>query len=133
MTRETIRSNVEGQVSRAFDCRTMLKNELRARKSRNPSYSLRSFARDLTLSPSFLSRILSDSKKLTFERAVVIAHLLNWSPSKRAAFIMMVIAETVPTKKLIAGISDRDKDHLDSFLSQTISGIVKQANALLTL
>jgi uncharacterized protein (TIGR02147 family) len=65
----------------------LLKNSYLARAGRNPSYSLRAFARDLQLSPSHLSRILNCKKKLSLRRAIEIANLLDFSPETKREFL----------------------------------------------
>lgn len=56
-----------------------LKDELVVRSSSNPSYSLRAFARDLKLSPSFLSEVLKGKRRLSHESLNFISEKLGWS------------------------------------------------------
>ena len=42
----------------------LIQTELKRRKTANKAYSLRSFARDLGLSPSYLSSILNKKKNI---------------------------------------------------------------------
>ena len=44
-----------------------LREELQRRKERNPAYSLRAFARTLSMDPSDLSKFLSGRKQLTLK------------------------------------------------------------------
>ena len=46
-----------------------LEEELQKRIQKNPSYSMRSFAQSLQLSPSFLSHMLSGKRALSLEKA----------------------------------------------------------------
>ena len=51
----------------APDFNHFLKNEFELRKSKNSRYSLRAFARDLDLEPSYLSKILRGERKLSLK------------------------------------------------------------------
>ncbi|HXH75222.1 MAG TPA: hypothetical protein VNJ08_09675 [Bacteriovoracaceae bacterium] len=59
------------------DYQAVMLNELSYRKSSNPAYSLRSFARDLGLSPSRLSEILTRKGDLSPEKAGPVAIMLG--------------------------------------------------------
>lgn len=50
-----------------------LKYEFDRRQKRNPMYSLRAYARDLDLSPSHLSKVLSNKSGLSTYRAMIVA------------------------------------------------------------
>lgn len=50
-----------------LDYRQVLKSEFEHRQKRNPSYSLRSYARDLSLSPSRLSEVLNGKGDLSHQ------------------------------------------------------------------
>ena len=66
--------------------RDLLKSEFNHRQSKNKNYSLRSFARDLTLDPGHLSMVMSQKKNLSLNRAMLIAKKLFDNPSKSQAF-----------------------------------------------
>lgn len=51
--------------TRSHDFKTYLQEELILRCKKNPAYSLRSFAKNLDLSPSFLSKILNGQRRIT--------------------------------------------------------------------
>jgi uncharacterized protein (TIGR02147 family) len=51
--------------NRSLDFKTFLQEELILRRQRNSSYSLRSFAKNLKVSPSFLSKILNGQRRIT--------------------------------------------------------------------
>ncbi|MGZ3748755.1 MAG: hypothetical protein ACXVCD_15580, partial [Pseudobdellovibrionaceae bacterium] len=53
----------------AMSYQTILKNELKYRLQRNPSYSLRAFAKALEMSAPHLSDILSGKKGLSLSSA----------------------------------------------------------------
>lgn len=61
-------------VENIFDSyQAALKYEFEQRQKRNPMYSLRAYARDLDLSPSHLSKVLSNKSGLSTHRAMVVA------------------------------------------------------------
>jgi transcriptional regulator with XRE-family HTH domain len=62
-------------------CRDYLAQELLRRKERNPSYSLRSFARDLRLSPSCVSEILNNKRSPSPKNVRKIAEKLALDPA----------------------------------------------------
>ena len=73
--------------------RNFLISELETRKRRNPSYSLRAFARDLEVPASRLSEVINGKVGLSEERAVKIAERLGFSASDRELFVNLVLSE----------------------------------------
>jgi uncharacterized protein (TIGR02147 family) len=67
-----------------------LKNEFEARKKANLSYSLRSFARDLDLSPSRLCEVLSSKSGLSEKTAQKVASKIKLSSSETKLFVELV-------------------------------------------
>lgn len=65
-----------------MDGRTLLLNELTVRKSRNAAYSLRAFARDLSVSPAALSQYLSRKRELSNKNTALIIERLRLSPAE---------------------------------------------------
>lgn len=61
----------------APDFRIYLEREFLSRMERNTRYSLRSFARDLDIEPSFLSKLIRGKQKLTSNTLVRLAEKLN--------------------------------------------------------
>jgi len=61
------------------DPRVYLREELELRKRRRPHYSMRAFARDLEMSPSFLCEFLAGRQGLSRERVSWIARRLDFS------------------------------------------------------
>lgn len=51
--------------TRSHDFKTYLQEELILRCKKNPAYSLRSFAKNLDVSPSFLSKLLNGQRRVT--------------------------------------------------------------------
>ena len=75
------------------DYREILRNELSQRIKHNPSYSIRAFARDLSLSPSQVSHILNGRKGLSPKTAVQIGKTLGWSDSEIEYFASLVSSQ----------------------------------------
>lgn len=67
-----------------MDC---LQKELMERQRRNLRYSLRSFARDLEVSPSWLSDVLHGKKGLSEKRSQSICRKLKYSRTKTKLFV----------------------------------------------
>lgn len=55
---------------------------------------MRSFARDIDLSPAFLTRVLAGTRRIGVSRADAMAHKLSWETPKRWAFLAMVRLES---------------------------------------
>src|SRR5262245_37974939 len=68
-----------------------LKAQLLGRISRNPSYSVRAFARDLRISHSYLSQLLNERRRLSFRQAVQISDALNLSKEEKERFIQSLL------------------------------------------
>jgi uncharacterized protein (TIGR02147 family) len=73
--------------------RDFLREELLSRMRRNRAYSARALARDIGVSPGYLSQILGGKKSLNEARAHRIAESLAWAPSRRRAFTVLVRSE----------------------------------------
>ncbi|WP_413578033.1 DUF4423 domain-containing protein [Bdellovibrio sp. HCB290] len=78
--------------------RSILIEELRKRQRKNPSYSLRAYARDIGLSVSRLSEVLNSKAGLSDARAAVIADRLHFKGKDKAYFIDLVQAEHARSK-----------------------------------
>jgi uncharacterized protein (TIGR02147 family) len=87
-------------MTTSFSYRKMMDDEWAARKCRNPAYSMRSYARDLKVSVSFLSRLLSGNKSLSTDRANDLARNLGWETNKRLAFVTLVRLESAKSQVL---------------------------------
>ncbi|MCB0417012.1 MAG: TIGR02147 family protein [Bdellovibrionales bacterium] len=64
-----------------------LREEYIRRRERNPSYSLRAFARSLGLSPGPLSEILAKKRELSLKLALRIAQRIAMNPEQLEAFV----------------------------------------------
>lgn len=73
--------------------RDVLSAELEARRARNPRYSLRAYARDLKLSPSRLSEVISGRHRLSGASAAKVVDGLRLTAAERALFVALVDAE----------------------------------------
>ena len=77
-------------LSAAKDYRSILKEELEIRCSRNAHYSLRAFSRDIGLSPSLLSGVLNARHGLSRQAAENISKRLGFSISESLYFCDLV-------------------------------------------
>ena len=78
------------RLSSHNDYRQYLREEFEARCGRNPYYSLRSYARDLALSPSRLCEVMKGRYGLSRKAAELIAGKLSLSPSEQSRFCDLV-------------------------------------------
>jgi uncharacterized protein (TIGR02147 family) len=85
---------------------SFLTREFSRRKQRNPSYSLRSFARDLGIASSKLSQILKGSCGLSGKRAEEIAQCLGLS--KRDTELFILCAESQHSRSRSGKIQARE-------------------------
>ncbi len=70
--------------------RNWLEAEFRRRKERNPRFSMRTFARQIGISPGRLSEILSGKRELTLNVVKKICSNLTLSPSESKALMVSV-------------------------------------------
>jgi uncharacterized protein (TIGR02147 family) len=73
--------------------RNLLQREFDLIKSKNKSFSLRSFAKKLDLSATHISLVLLGKKNLSISSSEKIAQKLKWSETKTRKFITLVQAE----------------------------------------
>ncbi|MBT3980632.1 MAG: TIGR02147 family protein [Bacteriovoracaceae bacterium] len=66
---------------------TVLKTILENKKKRNPSYSLRSFARDLKVSATALSQVMNGKRSFSKKNCEKILNNLNLSPIEKERFL----------------------------------------------
>ena len=71
---------------RNVDLKTYLQEELVLRCNKNPAYSLRSFARALDISPSFLSKIINGQRRITDSIFDKLTTNLNLDPQLIQSF-----------------------------------------------
>lgn len=80
-------------ISPYSDYREILKNEYEERLAKNPSYSLRAFARDLDVAPSRIVEILNRTRGLSRIVASRIVKRLGLSANEAEIFFHLVDAE----------------------------------------
>lgn len=81
-----------------MDYREILKDQLAQRKEMNPKYSLRAFAKKISLSPSKVSEVLSGKKRLGIERAEDIANKLGLASLEKDLFVLSARVESSAKK-----------------------------------
>ncbi len=74
-------------------------NKYNERKAKNPHYSLRSFARDLEISPGNLSDILNNKLKISLTKAQSVAHHLNLIDDEKKFFLSLIEFNNIGKKK----------------------------------
>jgi uncharacterized protein (TIGR02147 family) len=67
-----------------------LANAFSLRRNRNPRYSLRGFARDLSLTHGYLSSVLNGKKKLSLKRALDLATRIGLDEQAKEYFLQSV-------------------------------------------
>jgi len=72
------------------DYRTVLLDELADRKGRRPHYSVRAFARDLGVSTTCLSAVLSKKRNLSKKNALRVAEKLSLSPAQTRQLLRQI-------------------------------------------
>jgi len=75
------------------DFRTFLNDEFRARTARNPKYSIRAFARDLNVSFSRLSEVISKSQGISLSTSHKMASALKMSDTEKEYFQHLIISK----------------------------------------
>ena len=80
-------------MARALTYQAILLEEFEYRKSRNSGYSLRAFARDLSMAPSSLNEVLGGSKGLSPARARKLIKRLGLSEDLGELFVLSARAQ----------------------------------------
>lgn len=91
-----------------------LADELKRRQERNPRYSLRSYARSLSIDPSSLSRMLNGKQDLSLHLGAKVIQQLSLSEEQAQAFVRSV--------------ADEARDRALAFLSRSLES-AKQARS----
>lgn len=86
-------NNVKTAETQTNSYRALLEAELTERIARNPKYSLRAFARDLSMGSARLSEVLSGKKGISRQAALQIAERLGLRESEKDVFCDLVDAE----------------------------------------
>ena len=89
------------------------------KRKANPQYSLSAFARDLGMSVSFLSRLLSGERPLTVKLAIQIASLVGLSVVQTEELVSSIVISSSKNAK----ISKKFRESLEkkNALSQTVT------------
>lgn len=87
--------------------RSYLNDVLANKCAKNPRFSLRSFAKQIEVSPSGLSRILNGKRKMTTELATHVSTLLGHSPEEASYFLDLVLLDSSQNDKVKSLILNR--------------------------
>lgn len=82
----------------------ILKRFFERKKTFTPAYSLRALARDLQMSPAFLSEVFAGKKRLAFERIARVAQILDMDPEA-----VLDLKQTYVPEKLQKSLQLRNK------------------------
>ncbi len=101
-----------------------------ARKAKNSSYSLRSFARDIGTSPGHLSRVLNRKRTLTRQQATRIALALNLTKSATNVFVRDAIISAPENAKVSKILKDRMKSLASGSINKMTHYTVERFKAI---
>jgi uncharacterized protein (TIGR02147 family) len=90
--------------------RRQLHHELSQRRSKNPRYSLRAFARLLEMSPGHLSEVLRGSRNLSPRLAVGIAQRLGYDTKETLEFVSQVQAGGASMTRALELLDEQNAD-----------------------
>ncbi len=83
------------------------------KKSKNANYSLNAFSRDLGLSASLVSRILSGARSLTLKQGMHIAAVLGFTPADTNLFILGIVEGAADGAKISKQVREKIKREAD--------------------
>ena len=87
--------------------REVLRKVLLSKIKLNPAYSARAFARDIGVSPAFVTQVLNGQKKININRAIDIVKALKLKDNEKQALLESVFSENGMSLKIKSEI-DRD-------------------------
>lgn len=96
------------QICDMSSCRVILQQTLVAKQKKNSRYSLRAFARDLRVSPSFLSEVLNGKYGISRQLARQIAERLGFDPRESDHFCELADLEVTDSRTRKRGGDSRD-------------------------
>lgn len=104
--------------------RHIIQEELGFRIKSNPSYSLRAFARDLSINPSQLSEILKGKTGLSSKKALEIASQIGLNEREAKIFQALVEIEHGRTQKIVEQAKKflEENSYSENFQSLSIDG-----------
>lgn len=109
-------------MQRADDFRFYLLRELEQRQKKNPSYSLRAFARDLEMSPQKLNQVLKGKSGISPESAEQVATKIKLSKLEQELFLSLVAAKHHRSKVLREEAKNRIEEVRSKMGFQQVSG-----------
>ncbi len=89
-----------------LDYRFILRSELVERIKKNPRYSVRAMARDLDISPAFLSQVFNGRRKLSETKGVQISKCFDWSKQQKDIFLKLVRLASLKEESLRTPLLD---------------------------
>ncbi|MCX6124194.1 MAG: TIGR02147 family protein [Proteobacteria bacterium] len=115
--------------------RNFLSLELRRRQRQNPSYSLRAFAKFLSIESATLSRVLTNKESLSFKSAEKLLGILSADEKKKRLFLESLAKEKSDRRisKSLSEISDTKDTTIHNDQFQAISQWYHYAILELTL
>jgi uncharacterized protein (TIGR02147 family) len=102
--------------------RTLIQNHLSRRLAANPRYSLRAFARDLGLSPAYLSQILSGKRGLAVRKARAVLEKVGLTPEERVLCLLEIEREHLRSDKRKAALQQKINIVLQQSKAITLQG-----------
>lgn len=103
------------------DYRSVLKFEYNLKIQKNKSYSLRAFARDLQITPSRLSEILSGKQGLSPQKALHLAKQLKYNKKKSEWFCNLVSSEYSRSPYIKAQAKEKLRPFLNGVEQEALS------------
>jgi uncharacterized protein (TIGR02147 family) len=86
--------------------RSILATRLESRRRTNPTFSIRAFARQLQISHTLLSNVLSGKKGISLEMAEKLSERLSLTEVEEKRFLVMVLSENTSSNSLKSLFSD---------------------------
>ncbi len=91
----------------------LISHELKIRVQKNPSYSLRAFAKFLEVSPAYISQIFSQKRILSDERAKDFSKKFKWPAKKRKLFLALIQYEKTKDPQVKQDFLEQIEDLLE--------------------
>ncbi|MGZ3774974.1 MAG: TIGR02147 family protein [Pseudobdellovibrionaceae bacterium] len=96
----------------------LLVDALKRKQKSSPLYSQRSFARDLGVSPAFITKLLGGVRPLPFNRIKSVVKLLDLDSSEHAYLVKLLISESLKSneaKQYLKKIDLTDQNKLERY------------------
>lgn len=98
-----------------MDYRQILKQHFETRRAKNNRYSQRAFARDLELSPGYLTQVLKGDRNLSVEKAAKIVKQLKFGNAEMEIFLEAVQLANRSTPSFRAFLENKSKSLVRMF------------------